>query len=318
MAPSEFSIIRQYFHDLGEPSANTVLGNGDDAAVVTVPDGFQQVVCMDTLNEGIHLPTGTDAADVGYKSLAVNLSDLAAMAATPDWFLLSLSLPRPDSEWLQRFAGGLAQAAERFGIQLLGGDTCRGPLSITVQAAGLVPARGYVTRAGAQPGDLVVVSGQLGNAGLGLALQQGKIELPEGLRQRCADALNRPLPRLELREFLREYASAAIDISDGLQGDLMHVLESSDCGASIVQASLPVDAWVAQQGLYRYALEAGDDYEICCTIPQRHRQRLEDWNRQQGDCPLTVIGEITPAGFRLVDDERVIDLAGQGGFNHFG
>ena len=308
MAQNEFSIIQQYFHGVGEPSPNTVLGNGDDAAVVVIPDGFQQVVCMDTLNDGIHFPQGTDAADIAYKALAVNISDLAAMAATPDWFLLSLSMPQSDSDWLRQFAAGLRQAAQRFGVQLIGGDTCRGPLSITVQAAGLVPADTYVTRSGAR----------LGDAGLGLALHEGRIELPEELRQRCLDALNRPRPRLELVEFLRDCASAAIDISDGLLGDLGHILERSGCGASIDQSCLPVDPWVAQQGLYGYALDAGDDYEICCTLAAQNLGRVETWNRQHGDCPLTVIGEITDAGLTLRDGERIIDLAGRGGFNHFG
>lgn len=317
MAQDEFSLIQQHFFDIGKPSANTVLGNGDDAAVVEIPHGFQQVVCMDTVNDGVHFPRGSDAADIAYKALVVNLSDLAAMAATPDWFLLSLSLPQSDATWLRQFASGLRQAADRFGVQLIGGDTCSGPLSVTVQVAGLVPEGAYITRGGARPGDLVVVSGTLADAGLGLAFQQGRIELPPGLQARCLSALKRPRPRLELGEFLRDCASAAIDISDGLQGDLAHILERSGCGASIEQSSLPVDPWVVQQDLYQYALDAGDDYEICCTVPARHVDRIRSWNRQHADCQLTIIGEITRTGFTLQAGADTVDLAGKGGFRHF-
>lgn len=317
MAQDEFSIIRQYFSDIGEPAAGVLLGIGDDAAVIELPPGFQQVVSLDTLIGGVHFPADTAPADIAYKSLAVNLSDLAAMAASPSWFLLSLSLPQFDADWLGQFANGLRQTAARYGLQLIGGDTCRGPLSISVQIAGLVPAGKFVTRSGARPGDLVLVSGTLGNAGLGLAFQQGRIELPRELAAACLAALNRPRPRLELGEFLREYASAAIDISDGLQGDLGHILQASRCGARIDQAALPVDPWIERQGLYRYALDAGDDYEICCTLPARLCARIDDWNRQHRDCPLTIIGEITESGFVLQAGDEIADLSETGGYRHF-
>jgi thiamine-monophosphate kinase len=239
------------------------------------------------------------------------------MAATPSWFLLSLSLPRFDPAWLQEFAGGLQQAAERYHLQLIGGDTCRGPLSIALQIAGLVPAGKFVSRAGAAPGDLVLVSGSLGNAGLGLACQQGRIDPPQALRSRCLEALNRPRPRLELSGFLRDYASAAIDVSDGLQGDLAHILKASRCGARLDRAALPVDPWLAQQNLYSFALGSGDDYEICCTVPPRQRARIEEWNRQHADCRLTVIGEITVSGFTLQVGDDIVDLAATRGFQHF-
>ena len=176
MAHNEFAIIRQYFSDIGAPGANTVLDIGDDAAVVEVPYGYQQVVCMDTLNAGVHFPLDTDPADIACKALAVNLSDLAAMAAQPDWFQMSLSLPHSEPAWIEAFAAELRRSAETHGIRLIGGDTCHGELSITVQVAGLVKAGEFVTRAGAQPGDLVLVSGELGSAGLGLAHLQGRVE----------------------------------------------------------------------------------------------------------------------------------------------
>jgi thiamine-monophosphate kinase len=317
MAQDEFGIIQQYFTDIGKPGTGTVLGIGDDAAVIEVAPGYQQVVSMDTLICGVHFPVDTDPVDIACKALAVNLSDLAAMAATPSWFLLSLSLPHGDPDWLRQFADGLRQMADRFGIQLIGGDTCRASLSITIQIAGLVPAGKFVSRAGAQPGDLVVVSGQLGNAGLGLAHLQGRIELPEILQSRCLLALNRPQPRLQLVDFLREFASAAIDISDGLRGDLAHILNASHCGARIDQKALPVDPWLKQKALYDFALSAGDDYEICFSLPPQHRTEIDAWNRQQPDCLLSIVGEMTGSGFILQVDDDVVDLAPQGGFRHF-
>ena len=317
MAQDEFSIIQQYFADVGKTRPDTVLSIGDDAAVVEVPQGFQQVVSMDTLISGVHFAADTSPADIAHKALAVNLSDLAAMAATPDWFLLSISLPQVDADWLRQFANGLKHTAERFALQLIGGDTCRGHLSISIQIAGLVPAGRFVTRAGARPGDLLLVSGLLGNAGLGLAHQQGRAELPDDLRLRCLQALHRPQPRLELIDFLRSFASSAIDVSDGLQGDLSHILKASHCGARIDQAALPVDPWIKQQNLYHYALGAGDDYEICCSLPQKYRAEIESWNRQHADCYLTVIGELTDSGFTLQVGNEQIDLATAGGFRHF-
>lgn len=317
MAQDEFAIIQQYFSAIGEAAPGILLGIGDDAAVVELPEGYQLVVSLDTLIGGVHFPRDTSPADIAYKALAVNLSDLAAMAATPSWFLLSLTLPQFDADWLREFAGGLRQTAERFKLQLIGGDTCRGALSISIQIAGLVPSGEFVTRAGARAGDLVVVSGTLANAGLGLAFKQGRIDLPKALQARCQAALNRPQPRLELSGFLRNHASAAIDISDGLQGDLAHILTASHCGARIDQATLPVDPWVRQQGLHQYALAAGDDYEICCTVPAQQAEQIEAWNRQHDDCQLTVIGEITTAGFTLQVGDDLIDLSTSGGFRHF-
>ena len=318
MAQDEFAIIQQYFHDIGPVSVHTRLGIGDDAAVVEVPTGMQQVVCMDTLISGVHFPGDTAAADIAVKALAVNLSDVAAMAATPSWFLLSASLPEFDAEWLRQFADSLRQSAERYGVQLIGGDTCRGSLSITIQVAGLVPAGSYVSRAGASAGDLVLVSGQLGNAGLGLAHLQGRLELPRELASRCVQALNRPQPRLDLVDFLQDFASAAIDISDGLQGDLAHILEASHCGARIEQAALPVDPWIEQHDMYRYALAAGDDYQICCTLAPRHRGEVENWNRRYPERSLTIIGELVDSGFLLRVGDEWVDLGKRGGFRHFG
>jgi len=313
----EFEIIARYFSSLGKASPLTRLGVGDDAAVVEVPAGQQLVVCLDNLIGGVHFPLSTRPADVAWKALVVNLSDLAAMAAKPEWFQLSLTLPDDDEDWLQGFASGLREAAERFAVQLVGGDTCRGQLAVCIQAAGLVPAGEYVTRAGARVGDIVAVSGELGNAGLGLADLEGRIELPADSRDKCRQALNRPRPRLELAPFLRRCATAAIDISDGLIGDLRHVLDASGCGATIERQAIPVDAWIAAQGAYDFALEAGDDYEICCTLRARDRGEIDAWNRDHPECRLSVIGRIVKSGYTLQAENRAVDLQQRQGYRHF-
>ncbi len=314
---NEFAIIEQYFTRIGKTADSTILGIGDDAAVVEVPAGQQLVVSMDTLIEGTHFPQNTSPVDIAYKSLAVNLSDLAAMGASPAWFLLSLSLEDNDPKWLSQFADSLNQTASTFGLQLIGGDTCHGKLAISIQIAGHVPRGQYVERRGAVVGDIILVSGELGNAALGLAHKSGKVELEPVLQKKCELALNRPQPRLELTPFLREFASSAIDISDGLVGDLKHILDASDCGASLARAALPVDAWIEQHDAYEYALDAGDDYEICCTLPARFRGEVDNWNHAHPQCRLTPVGEITQAGYHLRDAERLIDLSRRQGFRHF-
>ncbi len=313
----EFDIIETYFSGIGSASASTVLGIGDDAAVVEVPSGQQLVLSMDTLIGGRHFTFDTGPADIAYKALAVNLSDLAAMGAVPAWFLLSLSLAENDERWLAQFADGLKQGAEMFGLQLIGGDTCRGPLAITIQIGGLLPQGRYVTRAGAAPGDIVLVSGELGNAALGLASQSGELELPPALGSKCELALKRPRPRLELAAFLRDYASAAIDISDGLFGDLRHVIDASRRGARISRAAIPVDDWIRQNEAFDYALGGGDDYEICCCVAPRYRAEIEAWNRSHAECRLTPIGEITDEGYEMRVGDSLVDLDDYHGFRHF-
>jgi len=314
---NEFAIIEQYFKAIGDPASGTVLGIGDDAAVVEVPTGQQLVISMDTLIAGIHFPQSTAPADIAYKALAVNLSDLAAMGANPAWFLMSLSLEHDDSQWLTQFAAGLKWVADNYGLQLIGGDTCRGKLAISIQIAGYVPSGRYVTRQGAAVGDIILVSGELGNAALGLAQIEGKLELEPTLLAKSEAALNRPQPRLELVFFLREFASSAIDISDGLVADLRHILDASGCGAVIEKAALPVDVWIERQRLYEYALEAGDDYEICCTLAPGFQAEVERWNSLHPQTRLTPIGKITESGYQLLDGEHSIDLSRRQGYRHF-
>ena len=317
MSLDEFSLIERYFANIGKTRYPAKLSQGDDAAIVEVPAGMQAVMSMDTLISGVHFPKNTSAADIAYKSLAVNLSDLAAMGATPAWFLVSLSLPDFDKAWLEAFSSSLKEVAEIFQIELIGGDTCQGPLSITLQVTGLVQKDRFVTRSGAGVGDKILVSGLLGNAALGLAHSQKHINLPESISGQCLSALNRPLPRIELVDFLSRYASAAIDLSDGLVGDLAHILQCSGVGAKINQADLPVDEWIVENNAYQYALTGGDDYEICLTLPGEYWPRAVQWNQQHPDCRLSQIGEISESGYTLIQGEQTVDLRNLHGYQHF-
>lgn len=314
---NEFSLIERYFADTGDTQFRSKLSQGDDAAILDIPPGMQAVMSMDTFISGVHFPANTRAADIAYKSLAVNLSDLAAMAATPAWFLLSLSLPDFDEDWLSEFSASLKQVAQAYQLELIGGDTCRGPLSITIQITGLTSQDRYVTRSGAKPGDKILVSGMLGNAALGLAYLKAEVNLPRSISGQCLSALNRPQPRLELVDFLSRYASAAIDLSDGLVGDLAHILRRSGVGAKINRAELPVTEWIMENDAYRYALSGGDDYEICLTLPRKYWPRVMQWNQQNPDCLLSEIGEISESGYTLIHGKQSVDLHDWHGYRHF-
>ena len=314
---NEFSLIERYFSNTGKSRFPVKLGQGDDAAIVETPVGMQAVISIDTLISGVHFPPQTSAADIAYKALAVNLSDLAAMAATPAWFVLSISLPDFDEDWLHQFSASLKHIADQYQIGLIGGDTCRGPLAVTVQVTGLVASDQYISRGGAHVGDIIIVSGRLGDAALGLAHLQNRITLPDSLIQPCIKALNRPTPRLELTGFLANYASSAIDLSDGLAGDLRHILERSQVGALIRQDDLPVNDWLRRQGAYDFALSGGDDYELCFTMPPQYRVAIAEWNQTQPHCRLTEIGEISATGFQLVRGQQMVDMNNWRGYQHF-
>ncbi len=318
MPSSEFSLIERYFRGTGVNQQSTILSQGDDAAVIEVPHGQQLVMSIDTLVAGVHFPEQAAPADIAHKALAVNLSDLAAMAVIPAWFLLSINLPKTNESWLAQFSQSLKQMADKYSIELIGGDTCGGSLSVTIQINGLVRENRFVTRSGAQSGDLIVVSGQLGDAALGLADLQEKICLPKPLKSKCIDALNRPTPRLCLADFLQKYATAAIDLSDGLIGDLRHVLDRSNVGAMIYQDNLPVNEWIKKHSLYEYALAGGDDYELCFTLPIKYKNKLIDWNQQNQGCPLSIIGEITKSDYLMSENHNITDLNSIRGFQHFG
>ncbi|MFA5531836.1 MAG: thiamine-phosphate kinase [Thiohalomonadaceae bacterium] len=317
MALGEFQLIERFFTSQPVTRDDVTLGVGDDCALLRVPAGMLLAVTMDTLVEGRHFPQGTDPGALGHKALAVNLSDLAAMGAEPAWVTLSLSLPAADEGWLTGFADGLLTLAERHGVQLVGGDTVRGPLAITVQAHGFVPPAQALRRGGAGVGDTVYVTGTLGEAGAGLQIALGERAVAEPDASRLRMRLDRPSPRLEWGRALRGLASAAIDVSDGLAADLGHILEASGVGATLRLDALPVSEplcrAVGTQEAHRLALAAGDDYELCFTAPVASAAAIAAL-----PFPCTAIGTIEPApGLRILDGHgNALNLASIG-FDHF-
>ena len=290
------------------------LGIGDDAAVLEVPAGQHLVAATDTLNAGVHFPVDTSPSDVGYKCLAVNLSDLAAMGATPRWALLSLSLPQADPEWVRLFSQGFMSLAQPHGVSLVGGDTTSGPLSVSLTALGFIEPGRQLTRSGANPGDLLVVSGSIGGAAHALdMMSMGKPVVNRHL-------LDRPQPRVGLGQSLKGYASACIDISDGLLADLGHVLKASGCGAKIQLEKLPKTdgfAELSPEQAWNYQLSGGDDYELLFTLPPRHGARLPELSKNLG-IGLSVIGEIEKdAGIRCIDQHGRTYHPQDTGFEHF-
>jgi thiamine-monophosphate kinase len=320
----EFDLIQRLARTTAVPRADVVLGIGDDAALLAPARGKLLAVAMDTLVEGVHFPVGTAADAIGWKALAVNLSDLAAMGAEPAWATLALTLPRAESAWLASFARGFVRLARRHRVALVGGDTTRGPLTVTVQVHGFVPKREAITRSGARVGDAVYVSGTPGDAAAGLALRMAahgrRQRDPAGNRERLVARLEYPAPRVGLGLALRGVASAAVDVSDGLLQDLGHVTEGSGVGAHIDAAALPLSRALtavcddAAQCL-RHALTGGDDYELAFTVPPR-RERLLAQRVAPLGVRLTRIGEIVAGRGVRVDGAPAV-LAAAGGWRHF-
>lgn len=312
----EFGLI-EYLKQRNRIVRDDVLqGIGDDCARVLVPEGFELAITADTLIEGVHFPLNTSAHAVGFKSLAVNLSDLAAMGAQPVWVTLALSMPSADMDWVQRFAEGFFTLAESLNIQLIGGDTTQGPLSITIQAHGLIPKGLALTRGGARPGDYICVTGTLGEAGLELLKLGGAPQ-----QQTSVNRLNYPEPRVGAGMALRGIASAAIDISDGLIADLGHILNSSGMGARLTLEDIPLSKTMREDQdparMLELALTAGDDYELCFTIPE---SQIEAVNALQYplNLPIKHIGNIqSQPGLRIYRQNGEPLEISSGGFSHF-
>lgn len=317
---AEFDLIERIRRRCDVARADVVLGIGDDAAVLAVPHGHELVACTDTLVAGVHFPHGTAAADIGWKALAVNLSDLAAMGATPAWALLALSLPEPDAGFVAGFADGFAELAAVHRLALVGGDTTRGPLSITVSAHGLVSAGQALRRDGARAGDEIFVTGTPGDAAAALRLL-GTPRMAEPAFAALRARLDRPLPRVAAGGVLRGRASACIDVSDGLLADLGHVARASAVGIEIEAACLPASpALLAMvDGADRYALQlaGGDDYELAFSVPAAAAHALAADLARAG-CAATRIGRIVEG-----TDVRVLDAHGnplelpRRGWEHF-
>jgi thiamine-monophosphate kinase len=321
---SEFDLIRRYFT---RATPNTALGVGDDAALLRSAPGMELAVSTDMLVAGTHFFADADPWLLGHKALAVNLSDMAAMGAQPRWATLALALPQADKVWLQQFSAGFFALAEQHGVELVGGDTTRGPLNLCVTIMGEVPQGVALRRSGAQAGDDIWVSGTLGDAALGLALLKGEVQLAEGDAAACVQRLQRPEPRVALGLALRSVASSAIDISDGLLADLGHILEGSGVGAEIALAALPVSPVLRAclpHALGRHCvLAGGDDYELCFTAPVAQRDVLQKIS-QRLDLPLTRIGTIVPktsdilgSGCTVRAADGEIITIGESGYDHF-
>ena len=318
--PTEFNIIEKYFT---RPSQNTDLGVGDDAALIQIRAGHQLAVSADMSVAGTHFLESCPAYFVGWKSLAVNVSDMAAMGASPKWATLAIALPNIGEAWLAEFSRGFFACADKFGISLIGGDTTRGPLNISVQIMGEVPTGKALRRDEAKAGDEIWVSGTLGEAALGLAQLQNKLPentLSDTEKQSCINALQAPQPRVALGLALQAIAHSAIDISDGLLADLGHVLERSNLGANLYWERIPhvnVSNGIDITQLHRLSLAGGDDYELCFTAPASQHDAILAIGKNL-NLKLSAIGETTQAnGLNIYDkNHQAIELK-SAGYDHF-
>lgn len=316
--PSEFDLIHQYFT---RPAKRTVLGVGDDAALIRVAVGQELAISTDMLLAERHFFSDDDPESLGHKTLAVSLSDLAAMGATPRWALLSLALPEANARWLERFSAGWFALAEAHGVSLIGGDTTRGPLTLSVTIMGEVARSQALRRSGAQVGDEIWVSGTLGDAALALAYLQRRIQITPHAAAMVLPRLHRPTPRVKLGQKLLGLANSAIDISDGLLADLGHVLQASSVGAEIGINTLPLSetlrAYWHDDVARHAALAGGDDYELCFTAKVAQHAAIALLGKRL-KLPLSCIGRIRRKPGLIVRDanEQIFNFEGTG-FDHF-
>ncbi|NOH68703.1 thiamine-phosphate kinase [Vibrio rotiferianus] len=317
----EFNLIDKYFVGRQSQRKDVHLAAGDDCALVKAPDNVQIAISTDTLVAGTHFLADANPAWVAHKALASNISDLAAMGATPAWVSFALTMPEPDEAWLAPFCDAFFELADYFGIQLIGGDTTKGPLSLTLTVQGFVPEGRALTRSGAKVGDWVYVTGDLGDAKAGL-----DVILEDSLRSRIAaqqleKAHYLSTPRVLAGQALVGLASAAIDISDGLISDIKHILKRSDVGVSLDVSQLPISSELVQflddkVSAQQYALSSGEEYELCFTVPEQNNGSLQSALSHAG-CKVTCIGQIRPKGtFELHDDNQPLDWE-LTGFDHF-
>ncbi len=310
MPISEFAIIQRFFTRQTVKNPSTRLSIGDDCALLSLPEGYELAVSTDTMVENVHFFAGTNPEQLGHKLLAVNLSDLASMGAKPVSVMLALTLPDVDENWLTAFAKGFLSLAERYSVDLIGGDTTSGPLTLTVQAMGLVPRGNALMRSSALLGDFIYVTGMLGDAGLGLKIIQGyHCANPDSALQR----FNKPDPRVDAGLALTGIANACIDISDGLAGDLGHILEQSNVGACLDWDALPLSGpvldYINDSGDWSMPLTAGDDYELCFTVSPEKALQLTF------DCRKIGVIEAMP-GLRLLRSGAIQTLKSKG-YEHF-
>lgn len=305
----EFSLINHFFKSIPIKRKDVLLGIGDDAASVHVPTGMELIISTDTLVSGVHFLPEWNAFDIAQKSLLVNISDMAAMAAIPCWVTLALTLPNLDEQWLDSFSKGFNEVLNQYNIDLIGGDTTHGPLSITVTILGLAPKGQKIQRRGAKPGDIIMVTGDLGAPALAVKFLEKK-DIDSSHRSVLMDKLLHPKPRTEFCSLLRTYATSAIDISDGLSADLSHICEASHVGALLEEEKIlihPLVTHYLQKDAVDLALSGGDDYEICYTIPKKH---LDDFLKELKiqnleSYPIGVIQEDTGIRLKKADGSSV-------------
>lgn len=318
---SEFEIIERYFVPIAESDLSVLLGPGDDCAIVRVSQPTDLAISIDTLVEGVHFLPDIAPDNLAWRLLGSAVSDLAAMGAEPLWLTLALTLPETDHAWLERFASALSEACHAFNIKLVGGDTTSGSCRVlTAQVQGRVPTDAALKRAGAQSGDLICISGTLGDSRAGLALLLGEcstesVELADYLLAR----FYRPTPRIQLGLDLRGYATAAIDVSDGFLADLSHLLKRSGVGAEIDMQRLPISAqlnrFVTPECALDWAATGGEDFELCFTLSEASYASLA----KTTDTPVAVVGRIIQgSGLKLLQGKESYLTPESLGFDHFG
>lgn len=291
----EFELIKHFFTKQAVKRKDVVLGIGDDCAVLSPIENQNIVVTTDTLVAGVHFPFETSPRAIGHKAVAVNLSDIAAMGAKPSWLSLAITLPNIDEVWITEFCEGVFELCEFYNVELIGGDTTQGPLSITITAQGLTPEGSYLSRSGAKSGDWLYVTGELGDAALALQQITGKVYIEEQFIDIIKNKLDYPKPRVLAGQTLREYASSAIDLSDGLIADLGHICQASNVGANIVLDALPLstimrDSLLADDAI-TLALSGGDDYELLFTVNEDNKVGMETAMSHAGT-KVTCIGQL--------------------------
>ncbi len=318
---NEFEIIDQFLALKSKNRKDVLQGVGDDCALLKVPRGQRLAITMDTLISGVHFLEGCNAADIAHKAIAVNLSDLAAAGAEPAWITLSLSMPELDQHWLQDFHDGLKRMVEHFGIQIVGGDTCRGPLSITVQAHGFVPEQVFSRRNTAKAGELICVTGNLGDAALGLLVAQNKLEChSKESMDYLLKKFQTPYPQVAAGIALRSRATASIDISDGLLADLNHISQASDVGVLLRWEKVPMSEHARKitdkNLLMKSALTGGDDYELCFTVKEDELQATQQALETVGAQCIPIGRMFGKPGIRVLDHDEEIKIS-ELGFQHF-
>lgn len=322
MACGEFSLIARYFDRVRTSRLDVETGIGDDCALLNIPEKQTLAISTDTLVAGNHFLPDIDPTDLAWKALAVNLSDLAAMGADPAWLTLALTLPDVDEAWLEAFSDGLFELLNYYDMQLIGGDTTRGPLSMTLGIHGYVPVGRALKRSGAKPGDWIYVTGTPGDSAAGLAILQNRLQVADAtdadyLLQRHL----RPTPRILQGQALRDLASAAIDLSDGLISDLGHIVNASSCGARVNVEALPYSTALSQhvepEQALRWALAGGEDYELCFTVPEINRGALDVALGNLG-AAFTCIGQMSAdvEGIQFTRDGKPVTFDWKG-YDHF-